>query len=96
MTDISSLLARIEVARQRLRHLDADIDSRLLKWGVRALLSANFPVEDLLCLLLPRSPNRQWWLVRQFLSEDALITLEEKLKQQLSPSAMKGEKGGER
>ncbi len=77
-SDLSEVLARVQVKRVRAAHYYPDIDQRLMRWGVAVVERSGLGV-TLHRLRGDRTPQRQWWVVRSLLPDAALWALERKL-----------------
>lgn len=77
-SDLSELLARVQVKRVQAKHHFPDIDARLLRWGVAVVEQSGQGV-TMHRLMGDRSLQGQWWVVRSLLPDEALMSLERKL-----------------
>lgn len=77
-SDLSEVLARVQVKRIRAAHYFPDIDGRLLRWGVAVVEQSGWGAV-VPPLMGDRSPQGQWWVVRSLLPDSAIWALERKL-----------------
>lgn len=71
-------LGWIEISRQGDRRQIYVRNSRLINWAV-ACCEKSFSPELVDALAATRSPEKQWWILRQLLPDAAILTLASKL-----------------
>jgi hypothetical protein len=79
-SDLSEVLTRIKIQVGRLTPQNKD---RLSRWSQSIIERSGFPPAQLQELLDSRGGDRQWWLLRQLLPNEALWALDRKLNEVL-------------